>query len=193
VRRMRYDMIRPGFEPVLSGAINGKAAFAAMVKAIDRDPPVPAALFLDFSSVNVATASYLRESVFALKAYLRNVASKYYPVAANANASVYDELLTIANARNDAILSCGLNDKDIVHDILLVGQLDPKQQMTFDLVNEMKDADAGRLMQQYEDEEQTTSITAWNNRLAALVARGLILEFTRGRAKYYRPVLEVSA
>jgi hypothetical protein len=190
---MRYNMIQPDFDPVLSGAINGKAAFAAMVKAIDREPPAPAALFLDFSSVSVATASYLRESVFALKAHLRNVASKYYPVAANANASVYDELLTIANARNDAILSCGLSDKDTVYDILLVGQLDPKQQMTFDLVNEMKDADAGRLMQQYGDEEHTTSTTAWNNRLAALVARGLILEFTRGRAKYYRPVLEVSA
>ena len=189
---MRYNMIQPGFDPVLSGAINGKTAFAAMVKSINQEPPTPTALYLDFADVVVATASYLRESVFALKAYLRNIGSKYYPVAANANEAVYDELLTIANARNDAIISCSLSTQGAVSDISLIGQLDPKQQMTFELVNKLKNADAGRLMQQYGEEEQITSTTAWNNRLAGLAARGLILEFTRGRAKYYRPVLEVS-
>ena len=189
---MRYNMVQPGFAPVLSGAINGRTAFAAMVKAIDQEPPTPTALYLDFADVGVATASYLRESVFALKAYLRNIGAKYYPVAANANDSVYDELLTIANAKNDAIISCRLSFQGAVSDIALIGQLDPKQQMTFELVNELKDADAGRLMQQYGEKEHVTSTTAWNNRLAGLAARGLIREFTRGRAKYYRPVLEVS-
>jgi hypothetical protein len=189
---MRYNMVRPGFEPVLSGAINGKTAFATMVKSIDQEPPAPTALYLDFVDVRVATASYLRESVFSLKAYLRNIGSKYYPVAANANDAVYDELLTIANARNDAIISCNLSTHGAVSNISLIGQLDPKQQMTFGLVNKLKDADAGRLMQQYGEEERITSTTAWNNRLAGLAARGLIREFTRGRAKYYRPVLEVS-
>tara|TARA_R110002074_G_scaffold158732_1_gene315962 strand:- start:2473 stop:3033 length:561 start_codon:yes stop_codon:yes gene_type:complete len=185
-------MVHPGIEPVLSGAINGKTAFATMVKTIDLEPSEPTALYLDFLEVGVATASYLRESVFALKAYLRNVGSNFYPVAANANESVYDELLTIANARNDAIISCSLSVQGAVSDISLIGQLDPKQQMTFALVNELGKADAGSLMQQYGEEEQVTSTTAWNNRLAGLAARGLILEFTRGRSKYYRPVLEVS-
>jgi hypothetical protein len=190
---MRYNMIQPGFDPVLSGAINGKTAFAAMVKSINPEPPAPAALYLDFVDVGVATASYLRESVFALKAYLRSVGSKYYPVAANANDAVYDELLTIANAKNDPIISCNLSAQGTVTDVSLIGQLDPKQQMTFELVNKLKNADAGGLMQRYGEEEQITSATAWNNRLAGLAARGLIREFTRGRAKYYRPVLEVSA
>lgn len=189
---MKYDMVQNGFEPVLAGSINGKTAFASMVKAIDREPPAPSALYLDFADVEVATASYLRESVFALKAYLRNIGSKYYPVAANANDSVYDELLTIANAKNDAIVSCRLDAGGAVSDIGLIGQLDPKQKMTFELVNELKDADAGRLMRAYGEDEQVTSTTAWNNRLASLAARGLIREFTRGRAKYYRPVLEVN-
>lgn len=185
-------MVPMGFDPVLSGAVNGKTAFAIMVKTIDKDPPAPAALYLDFVDVGVATASYLRESVFALKAYLRNIGSKYYPVAANANESVYDELLTIANARSDAIISCSLSAQGVVSDISLIGQLDPKQKMTFELVNELKQADAGRLMERYGEEEQITSTTAWNNRLANLASRGLIREFSRGRAKYYRPVLEVS-
>lgn len=185
-------MVSPGIEPVLSGSVNGKTAFATMVKAIDKEPTTPVPLYLDFATVSVATASYLRESVFALKAYLRNIGSKFYPVAANANESVYDELLTIANARNDAIISCSLSIQDAVSNISLIGHLDPKQQMTFELVNELKNADAGRLMQQYGEQERVTGTTAWNNRLAGLAARGLILEFTRGRSKYYRPVLEVS-
>jgi len=185
-------MVRPGFDPVLSGAINGRTAFAAMVRAIDQEPGTPNALYLDFADVTVATASYLRESVFALKAYLRNIGSKHYPVAANPNDTVHDELLTIANARNDAIISCSLSVQSTVSKISLIGQLDAKQQMTFELVNELKEADAGRLMQQYGEEEQVTSTTAWNNRLAGLAARGLIREFTRGRSKHYRPVLEVS-
>ncbi|MFN4228449.1 hypothetical protein [Parvibaculum sp.] len=189
---MKYNMVQPGFEPVLSGAVNGKTAFAAMVRAIDHEPPKPTALYLDFGDVAVATASYLRESVFALKAYLRNVGSSYYPVAANANDSVYDELLTIASARNDAIISCSLSSQGTVSDISLIGHLDPKQQLTLELVNQLKDADAVSLMEKYGEEEQLTSTTAWNNRLAGLAARGLIREFKRGRAKYYRPVLEVT-
>ena len=188
---MRYDMAPPGFEPVLSGAINGKTAFATMVKEIGQEPSDPIVLYLDFANVSVATASYLRESVFALKAYLRNIGSKFYPVAANVNESVYDELLTIAHAKNDAIISCNLSTQGVVSDISLIGQLDPKQQMTFDLVNELQDTDAGSLMKQYGEREQVTGTTAWNNRLAGPAARGLIREFTRGRAKYYRPVLEV--
>lgn len=189
---MRYNMLPLGCDPVLSGAVNGKTAFASMVKEIDDEPTSPSALYLDFTDVRVATASYLRESVFALKAYLRNINSRYYPVAANANDSVYDELLTIAHARNDAIIGCRLNAQNVVSDISLIGQLDPKQKMTFELVNDLKQADAGRLMQRYGEEEQTASTTAWNNRLAGLAARGLIREFTRGRAKYYRPVLEAN-
>ena len=39
--------------------------------------------------------------------------------------------------------------------------------------------------------DKNTKATAWNNRLASLAAKGLIVEESRGRAKYYRPVLEM--
>lgn len=178
-------------ESVLSGAVNGKVAFGSMIKEIDREPDAPTPLFLDFRNVEVATASYLRESVFSLKAYMRATGSQYYPVAANANESVYDELLTVANAKGDAILNCLLDDSDRVTGVELIGQLDPKQQMTFDLVQELKRASAGQLMETAGDSEGMKGQTAWNNRLAGLVAKGIIREFANGRSKYYRPVLEV--
>jgi hypothetical protein len=180
-----------GGEPVLAGAANGRAAFASLVRSIDREPGEPSPLFLDFGDVDVATASYLRESIFALKGHLRHVGSNYYPVAANPRESVYDELLTIANAKNDAIISCELSRSGVVSNVVLIGHLDPKQQLTFDLVTELKRADANLLMEHLGEDEQVKS-TAWNNRLAGLAARGLIREYAKGRAKFYRPVLEAN-
>lgn len=185
---MIYQMLSPDQEPVLAGALNGKVAFARMIQDIEGNPLLATPLFLDFQDVQVATASFLRESLFALKSYLRARNSTYYAVAANVNESVYDELLMVAHAKNDAIISCRLNEDSQVSDIGLVGQLDPKQQLTFDLVNRLRETDASTLKERYGDAEKTT---AWNNRLAGLAARGLIREFSNGRAKYYRPVVEV--
>lgn len=185
---MRYQMLSADQEPVLAGALNGKFAFSLMIQGIKGNPVSATPLFIDFQNVQVATASFLRESVFSLKSYLRAMDSKYYAVAANVNDSVYDEILMVAHAKNDAIISCRLDENDQVSDIGLVGQLDPKQQITFDLVNRLREADANTLKERYGEAEKTT---AWNNRLAGLAARGLIREFSKGRAKYYRPVLEV--
>lgn len=181
-------MLTPGQEPVLAGALNGKVAFAAMINGITNLPHTPTPLFLDFESVEVATASYLRESVFSLKSYLRSSDSKYYAVATNVNDSVHDEFLMVAHAKNDAIIGCRLDEDDNVSDICLIGQLDEKQQITFDLVNKLREADAQTLKDRYGETEKTT---AWNNRLAGLAGRGLIREFSKGRAKFYRPVVEV--
>lgn len=187
---MKIDMVQIANGPVLSGSVNGKAGFAALVKAIDPEPSIPTPLFMDFRNVDVATASYLRESVFALKTYMRANASRFYPVVANISDEMTDELLIVANAKNDAIMSCRIGVDDRVIDAHLIGSLDPKQKMTFDLVNRLYEVDANRLMEEFGEAEQTTSTTAWNNRLAGLAARGVIREFANGRSKFYRPIFE---
>ncbi|MQU72474.1 hypothetical protein [Sinorhizobium meliloti] len=174
---------------VLAGTVNGKIAFAEMIKSIPEAATVPQPLFIDFGGIDVATASYLRESVFALKSYLRTKSSSYYPVVANANANVWDELSVIANAKNDVIVTCELSDDDATTNVELVGKLDPKQRMTFELVLKFDEVDANSLMEEFGESEKTKSTTAWNNRLASLASRGIIREFTKGRSKYYRPLL----
>ncbi|BCH55352.1 hypothetical protein RvVAR031_29620 [Agrobacterium vitis] len=169
--------------------MNGRIAFSEIIKSIPDDRGVPQPLFLDFGSINVATASYIRESVFALKLYLRAKSSYYYPVVANANADVWDEVSVIASARNDVIVACNVADDDTVTNIELIGSLDPKQQMTFELVLKFGEVDANYLMDQFGELEKTKSTTAWNNRLASLASRGIIREYTRGRSKFYRPLL----
>ncbi|MDK4742638.1 hypothetical protein PH547_27490 [Rhizobium sp. CNPSo 3464] len=175
--------------PVLAGAVNGKIAFAEMIKGIPDEMVVPQPLFLDFGGIEVATASYLRESVFALKTYLRTKSSSYYPVVANANSDVWDELSVIAHAKNDVIVTCELAADGSASKVELIGNLDPKQQLTFDLVLKFDEVDANSLMEQFGEAEKTKSTTAWNNRLASLASRGIIREYTKGRSKYYRPLL----
>ena len=177
-------------EDILAGAVNGKSVFARCVSIIGDEPDQPTVLFLDFSDVVVATASALRESVVALKAYKRSIGSNLYPVLTNINSSIEDEVQVLMDARNVAIIACDLAREGSVSQIRLIGKLDPKQAMTFELVTRLNGADAGSLMKKFGEEEKTTSTTAWNNRLAGLVQRGLLREFTIGRSKFYRPLLE---
>ena len=175
---------------ILAGVAMGKAVFASCVSLAGQEPDEPNALFLDFGDIVVATASALRESVVALKAYKRSVGSRQYPVLANINESIEDDVRVLMDARNDAIVTCDIGDDGSVSNARLLGNLDPKQAMTFHLVTRLSGADAGSLMEQFGEKEKTTSITAWNNRLAALVQRGLLREFTNGRSKFYRPILD---
>jgi hypothetical protein len=191
---MKYPMISmkdaAGQETILTGASAGKASALAVIKKAGAEPADPCPLLLDFSPVEIATASYLREAVFALKSYLRNAGSKFYPVVANANDKVREELAVIAEARNDVVLAVETGKSGAVIRQALIGSLDPKQATTFEHVKKLKRTDAGTLMEKFGSEEKTTSTTAWNNRLSALVARGLILEYTRGRAKFYQPLFQ---
>jgi hypothetical protein len=182
------DMKEVAGEVILTGAGAGKASALKVVEKAGPEPAEPCPLLLDFSGIDIATASYLRESVYALKSYLRSSGSRFYPVVANANDKVREELAVIADARNDVVLAVETDATGAVTRQTVIGSLDPKQAMTFERVKELKRTDAGTLMERFGSEEKTTSTTAWNNRLAGLVARGLILEHTRGRAKFYEPL-----
>ena len=70
----------------------------------------------------------------------------------------------------------------------LLGDLDPKQQITFDLVQKQRITDAAQLVRNYQDIDQPVSQNAWNNRLAALSKLGIIVELHSGRTKRYTPL-----
>ena len=85
---------------------------------------------------------------------------------------------------------CTLDKKGKPHGPRLVGNLDPKQRITFDLVRERGETDAAALMREYgKNEKVEVKQTAWNNRLAALAGLGLVIEMSEGRTKRYRPLL----
>lgn len=187
---MRIDMDSIGGGPILAGALQGKAALARLLEAVPNEPEEPQPAFLDFGRVDVATASFLRESVVAFRNVIRNRASHYYPVISNANDSVRDELLELAAARGDVFMTCILAASGEVSGTALWGELEAKQRLTFDLVKQYGETDAGELMRAYGEREKTRHATAWNNRLSSLAALGLVVEMRSGRLKRYRPLFK---
>jgi hypothetical protein len=172
---------------MLAGAITGRKALARLVERTNTKPAEPEEIYLDFEGVDVATASFLREAVFAFRDAIRRDRPNYYPVVANANELIEDELKVLLGSRGDGLLVCGLDRNGKASRSRLLGDLEAKQKATFDLV-QRGETDAAQLMKE-QGEAEGVKQTAFNNRLAALAGLGLIKEVTEGRAKRYRPLL----
>jgi hypothetical protein len=125
-----------------------------------KEPEQPEQIFLDFKDVEVATASFLRESVLAFRDGVRRRRSNLYPVIANVGDLVSDELKLLVTAQGNALMLCSLDDNDQPHEQRLLGELDPKQRITFDLVQKRGETDAAELMRAYGDKEKTKVQTA---------------------------------
>lgn len=188
IMTLRIDFRQLGGGAVLAGALQGRKVLNELLSATATEPAAPEPVFLDFGKVDVATASFLRESAVAFREHVRGRRSTFYPVIANANDDIRDELLELAKNRGEAFLVCRLADDNRVEGTTLLGELNPKQKVTFDLVRQHNETDAAELMRIYGEREGVTQTTAWNNRLAALAALGLIVEISQGRNKRYRPL-----
>jgi len=185
-----------GRAEVLSGAPKGQMFFGRLVSSV-RPEPEPCQLFLNFAGVHLMTSSFFRESILPFRDYAIEKL-KLYPVLANVSDDTLDEIKVVLEPIRDAVILCTLRGGR-VSNARLFGILEDKQQLTLEAVLRQKETDAGLLKKQADDaakkrrsSEEKISITGWNNRLAALVAKGLLIETKRGRGKLYRPVLEFS-
>lgn len=186
--RILMRELHQGDGETLAGALTGRKIFAKLIESTGTEPVEPEPVFLDFAGVNVATASFLRESVLSFRDGVRRRRSNFYPVIANASDLVAEELKVLVGSRGDVLMLCSLDADGNPHQPRLVGELDPKQRMTFDLVQQRGETGAAELMREYGEAEKTTVQTAWNNRLSALASLGLVVELSQGRMKKYRPL-----
>lgn len=184
---MRFKLLPYAVDGVLAGATQGQKVFVSILDECKSIAPEPSIFIIDFKGVDLATASFLRESVFLLKDLMRARNSNWYPVLANVCPVVEEELSILTQARRDALILCTCGDDEIVSDARLFSNLDPKHERTFEIVVIEGEADAGSLAETYGEAEQLFKPTAWNNRLKSLAERGVLMEFTKGRAKSYRP------
>ena len=185
---MRIHMTSLVGTKVLAGALSGRRAYAKLLELTRQEPLEPDPVFLDFADVKVATASFLRETVLACRDMVRRRRSNFYPVIANANELVEEELNVLVTSGGDVLMLCTLDEDSQPHEARLLGKLDPKSRLTFDLVQQRKETDAAELMRVYGKNERVQQ-TAWNNRLSALASLGVVVELSEGRAKRYRPLL----
>lgn len=170
---------------ILSGAPSGREFFGKLVASLPAEPDAPEPLFLDFGKIQVATASFLRESILEFRNFVRGRKSNFYPVVANAASDIIDEIFELVQPRGDVIMTCNIGDDGEIVRSRHVGKLDPMQKLTFDLVSAQGVTTAAKLM---ESQAGDIKATAWNNRLASLSNLGLIYEQAQGRAKTYSSI-----
>jgi hypothetical protein len=183
-------MLRPGVDPILAGRLSGQRAF---VSALEQFPELnePALVLLDFTGVDLATSSYLSEVLVPLRDHLRVRRQPGYTVAANMNEKVREEVEELLRRSGEVFLTCATDASGQITDVQLCGKLDDKLQETLKLVSLKRETTAAQL---YEESRAVDNIgaTAWNNRLATLATKSLVVEILQGRTKRYRPVLEIA-
>lgn len=183
---MRLAMDNYAVDRVLAGSIPGKRAFSDLVSQTEV-PTKPELCFLDFRNVAVITSSFLRDSVIAYRNHARSAWPFLYPVAANLSPEVREELETWLAETGDVFVICDLVD-DAPTNVAMLGSLDGKQLVALRGVIDLGETDVATLASRVGED---VAPTAWNNRLGALLAKGLIVEVTTGgRNKRYRPILE---
>jgi hypothetical protein len=184
---MRLAMNEYGAGGMLAGSIAGKRVFADLV-ARTRVPTRPELCFVDFRDITVVTSSFLRDGAVAYRNHCRSSWPFLYPVAANLVSAVREEFQTWLNQTNDAMVVCDLADDETPSNVAMLGIIDGKQLVALRGVVSLGETDVATLALHVGED---VAPTAWNNRLGALVAKGLVMELSSGgRNKRYRPILE---
>jgi hypothetical protein len=186
---MHTDIAELVSTDVLGGALHGRHACARLAELARNAPADPTPWFWDFKGVKAASASFTRECFVAQQAILRAQRSTLYPVIANANPDVREDLRVTYKDLGKAIVVCRLDGRRRASDTGLLGHLESYAEATFAMVAERGETDARELSQAQSDGHRI-GVTAWNNRLAGLVAIGALIEIPQGRAKRYRPVVQ---
>lgn len=173
---------------VCAGAIPGRKLMSELLATTACEPSAPEVHFLDFTDIEVATASFLREGIIEYRNVIRNRKSNIYPVIANANSVVKEEVSDILSVKNDAIICCNISNTNEISDFGIIGRLELKQRKIFDLILDRQSIDAGQLQYEFGLTEGVKQ-TAWNNRLSALSQASLVFEVSDGRSKIYKSIL----
>ena len=107
---MRISLKRiAGGKKALGGAVEGRRDFAKLLEAVGGEPPVAQPLFVDCEGIELATASYQRETLGSLQGLIRGRRSNHYLVVANASPAVREDLDVLARAGGLAFLTCALD------------------------------------------------------------------------------------
>jgi len=179
-----------GNNPVLSGSPRGSLLLSKLIfKAQQYEEPT--VVFLDFQGVEVATSSYLRVCVLGFRDHCVKMRLNLFPVVANVNVDIVEELRVALDGRNDALIVCDLNRSGRITASRIIGSLDEKQRRTLEAIAKQGPVDAPTLEKVYKRTEEIGA-TGWNNRLTALAEKGLLIESRRGRGKEYRLVVELT-
>ena len=170
--------------PNLAGASAGKAWFQEARSCLESGPPGWYAI--DFKGVKIATVSWLREAVVALKRFSAVLRPDIDLVAVNLSDLVREELAVALEATNNVMIVSDLIADSVVHQPTVLGRLDSALRETLNAIEQLPESDAPILAKVVPH----LGLSAANNRLASLEEKGILTSEKRGRKRVYRPVME---
>lgn len=168
----------------LAGAADGAVWFQ------EARPRVDAAnhglLVIDFTGIQLATVSWLREGALALCKYAAAIRPEVRLAAAGLSPLVREELEVALEATGTMLIAADLGSKSQLIHPLILGRADPALCDTLQAVEGQAEFDATFVCRALPG----VGLSAANNRLAALEAKGILTSERRGRSRVYRPLLE---
>jgi len=180
---LKIQVLEIAGKEVLSGKATGQALLPKLIAALPGGSD-GAPVLVDFSGVEVVTASCFREAFLAFRDYA--LRSRGTPIIfVSANDEIAEEVQLLAHHVGEAFVFGQIQGENVV-DGTVLGQLENKQALALQMVAELGETDAKRLQERAGED---TGITVWNNRLASLNKKGLLIERVEGRSKYYRTVI----
>ncbi|MBL8279062.1 MAG: hypothetical protein JNL93_20370 [Pelomonas sp.] len=141
---------------------------------------------LDFSGVEMVTASAAREAVLKLVEHLAD--RRTLAVLVNLNPETCDEIEFAAQASRQLVVVAEAMEPDGPQGLRLLGPVDEKVKETLELVSRLGETDAKGANDAYTG--NSMGATAWNNRFAALSQARLLTERKVGKTKYYSLALK---
>lgn len=167
------------------GVAAGKAAQAPLLdvaKALPRAPWV----VVDFKGIDMVSASAARECILPLGVYLNELGA--LAVLANLNQETLEEIAFAAQAMRQPVVVAASLTADRPSGLRILGDLDAKHLETLRLVARLTETDAKAVHEASGD--NSTGVTAWNNRLATLAGMRFLRERKSGKTKHYSLTLE---
>jgi hypothetical protein len=187
MKRIVIPMSKYARSGVLAGRLDGDSARQKLVSELGG-LDVPVIGILDFSSVQLATASFLDEVTLRLRESLMN--KPVYVIASNLSPAVEEELDALLYRAEDAFIAFKSAPDGQFNGGHLLGNLEPRLKETYERIREKGESSATELHSESRDSDKIGP-TAWNNRLNLLASKSLLVEIPMGRAKKYRPLEEV--
>lgn len=169
----------------LLGVAAGRAALPRLAEAANKLPACPWAL-LDFTGIEMVTASAAREAVLRLVEHLAD--RRTLAVLVNLNQETFDEIEFAAQAGRQLLVVAEAVTPEGPQRLRLLGPVDEKVRETLEIVSKLGETDARGANDTYTG--GSMGATAWNNRFAALAQARLLMERKVGKTKYYSLALK---
>jgi hypothetical protein len=170
--------------PALTGVSRARQLLSKLIDWTATASP-KGTLILDFTGIDSASGSFLRESILAFRDYARAYQPELFPVLANIADDVREEFDTLLRDRGEAMPSCSLDASGTPIEAYILGVLEPGLRQTLEAIRQRGQV---TLMDLRETSAETKA-TTWSNRIASLIRQGFVVPSPEPNKRVYRFVL----